>query len=275
MRDGIKVLPFQLGMVAGETAVGGEDLVNQRGVRRAGTHLQIDHRMVFAFEYDFHETLGVTGKIYAVHNGKYLGIVIAAKQLKRLVEWVRAGVEEISGVHALQGLPVPAPGETVEIHLYHDNASKDSGVHDFLDFQEGGGETGLLEDSEENVVSSGGFTHPVNLGASCGQRFFREKIVSCLHDLDVYGNMLMAHGSIYHKVNVIALEHLTVVLISLAAAFRHAFPAAFNPRIAYGNDLEFVVEFLGNKVCRVNVTSASPLADDGSPDFFHLYCFPF
>ena len=155
--------------------------------------------------------LGVAEGVHAVHEAEHLGHP-PSEEPQRLVQRVRAGVQQAAAVDLLERLPVPAAAEAVEGDLDLDDPPQHAGVDDLADLLEVRGETRLLEDGEQALRRRGERDQRVDVHARRASGFSQSTLCPAFRISVVTGRGGGWRG-VDDEVQVPALKELAVVRV--------------------------------------------------------------
>ena len=111
---------------------------------------------------------------------------------------MRAGVEQIAASVFLQGLPVPAAGETTEGDRDLDDAAEDAGINDLEHLLKLGRVARLLEGQEQAIGLAGSGDHGVEFGHAPSEGFFADGVVAGVERIDGGLRMEVAGQGVDH-----------------------------------------------------------------------------
>lgn len=139
--------------IALERAASALYLVGIAGVCVARRYVEVDDGSVGRFEYQLDIVLGIAKGVCTIHVAENCGhSVIIIKQVKCLIERMRAGVGEVAAVHVEAALPVPSACIAVELYADVDDPAQLARCDDVLDLFEIAGKARLLENEQMSAA---------------------------------------------------------------------------------------------------------------------------
>ena len=183
-----------------------------------------------------------------------------------------SGVEQFTGAHILNRLPVPAAAETVVGNFDHGNLAQNAGLNHIINLAEQGTETRLLENSEEFSGLFLNFQKTVNFRNSVGQRFFADDIKTCFHGFNGNINVFVTAAGIDDQFNFLVCQQFFVINIMFAVGIGACIRigSAFRNGIGNGDHIKtFLKQRAAFKKVTVDISSAASLTDNTYFDLFH------
>jgi len=186
-------------------------------------------------------------------------MVVVVKQIQSLVKGMRTCIGKSAAVRGEEALPVPTAGIAVELNAYLRKAAENAGSDYFFNLKEVVCKAALLKNEHMAAMLCGSLFQYVEFFDGRNEGLFGEYVEVMLKKVLGDGKMLVAGGSIYNQVYVLAVEYVFVVLKNLTAEFLCGTVAARLKRLNYADDLEAFGIFF--QMQTVNIASASALTE--------------